>query len=256
MKTLKNIEAVILDKDGVFVNFHKMWLRIIAYRAQLIAENSSDTSDTLVQIRTACIRAMGVDEDDETIDPYGPCSMTLSDVRLALATALFITKNELDPTYKWFTAFNCVDDAIAKTWEALTVAELSEEVFGSIDKIQEIAKAGLKIGVFSSDSEKNVKETLSKFGLSKAIKKIKAGEHKTTESFIELCDSLGVNPENTIMVSDAPHDIAVTKAAGAHTIGVLSGIMSESEADQADIILDSLAALDVSKISSKKKVAK
>jgi hypothetical protein len=51
----ENIEAIILDKDGVFVDFNKVWLRIIAYRAQLIAERAANTSPELATIREACL---------------------------------------------------------------------------------------------------------------------------------------------------------------------------------------------------------
>jgi phosphoglycolate phosphatase len=249
MKAFDGVEAIILDKDGVFVDFHKLWLRIIAYRAQLIAENSSDTSDILIKIRTACIRAMGV--DDELVDPYGPCSMPRSSVRLALATALFVTKNEFDSAYKWSEAFACVDNAIDEAWQMLSLVDLSEEVPGSIHKIQEIYKLGLKIAVFSSDSEDNVRASLEKFSLSKNITAISAGNYKTSELFVDLCSAIGVQPSNALMISDSPHDLAIAKSAGAATIGVLSGISAETDFAEADAIINSLTDLDLSKLSKK-----
>lgn len=255
-KDFKNIDAIILDKDGVFVNFHKLWLRVIAYRAQLIAEMSADTSEMLVKVRTACIRAMGVDEDDEDIDPYGPCSMPISCVRLALATSLFITKNETDPNYKWQEAFRIIDAALKEAKVNLNTVELSEEIPGSLKKIQDLSES-FKLGVYSSDSENNVKETLKKFKIEKCISTIESGMAKNKESYEEICKKLKVKAENTLIITDSPVDIKAATAAGAKTVLVLSGIMPEdtnleSLGIEPDMVIDSLADFE---FDSKKKVA-
>lgn len=252
MSDLSKIEAVILDKDGVFVNFHQLWLRMIAYRAQLIAERSSDTSEMLVKIRTACIRAMGIDEDDESIDPFGPCSMPAQEVRLALATALFITCNEFDPTYKWETAFAVVDASMEQAKSDLSLVDMSEAIPGSIEKIKELADAGFKLGVFSSDSEENIKATLTKFGIKKLIQEIQAGEIKTQKSFEDLCARMGVKPGKALLVTDSPIDLKVAKEAGAYTVAVLSGVIEESSAASltkgiADEVISSLKDLVIKK---------
>jgi phosphoglycolate phosphatase-like HAD superfamily hydrolase len=249
---LKNIEAVILDKDGVFNDFHKVWLRIIAYRAQQIAELSSETSEMLVKIRSATIRSMGVDEDDETIDPYGPCSMPLANVRMALATALYLTKNELDPNYKWQTAWVVVDRAIEQTSNDLSIAELAETFPGVIEKIKELAASGLKLAVYTSDSEENSETCLNKFGIKKLIKANKGGEIKTASGYKELCKRIKVDPSKTIMVTDSPHDLRIAKEAGAKTILVLSGVTRPEEnishiENLFDMVIDSLADLNSAK---------
>ncbi|MDA0772081.1 MAG: HAD-IA family hydrolase [Cyanobacteria bacterium] len=245
-----NIEAVILDKDGVFNDFHKVWLRIIAYRAQLIAELSAETSESLVAIRTACIRAMGVDEEDETIDPYGPCSLPLVNVRLVLATALYITMIEPEPTYQWSTAFEMIDRAIEITNEELSVAELAETFPGALEKIKDLSKSGLKLAVFTSDSDENTKICLEKFKIADLFKASQAAEIKTARLYKELCNQLGVKPENTLMVTDSPHDLRIAKEAGAMTALVLTGIVRPAQnishmEDLFDVVYDSLADLDL-----------
>ncbi len=261
MTKFSNVDAIILDKDGVFNNFHKVWLRVIAYRAQKIAELSAETSEALEKIRIACIRAMGVDEDDETIDPYGPCSMPLSCVRLALATALYIIQNEANPNYNWSMAFNTVDAAIAEAEQELSVVELSESFPGALDTIKQLAETGLKLAVYTSDGVENTKLSLEKFKINKHIEATQAGNVKTTELYNELCQRISVKPENTIMITDSPHDLGIAKAAGAKTILVLTGIISpemdlEFIQDKADMVMDSLADLDIEQISSTKKKVK
>ena len=65
MKSYDNIKAIILDKDGVFVDFHQLWMRIIAARAQILAEYTTAKWEDFNYVRTMCIRAMGVDEEDD-----------------------------------------------------------------------------------------------------------------------------------------------------------------------------------------------
>ncbi len=256
MQEFSDIEAVILDKDGVFVSFDNLWLRIIAYRAQIIAEESAETSPMLVSIRNACIRAMGVDEDTESIDPDGPCAMPEADIRTALATALYITKIEHDPSYKWKQAFTTVDSCIARAHQDLNHAEMSEPISGSVEKIKELSEQGFKLGVFTADDEQNAEAALEKFAIKDLFSGMQAGEFKTSDNYSALCKRMSVDPKKTLLVSDSPHDIKVAKEAGAKTIAVLSGVVEESKAeesfaDHSDSILKSLAEL---KLDGKKKV--
>lgn len=257
---MANIKAVILDKDGVFVDFHKLWLRVIAYRAQLIAETTTGTWDQFNVLRTACIRAMGVDEEEETIDAYAPCSMPASDVKLALKVATYITVNAWDPGFNFKRASDIVEQCFADTIEQLDFNEMAEAIPGSIEKIKELADAGLKLGVYSSDSTTNINIALDKFALKNKITAVQGDHFKTTELYTELCKKLKVDASETIMVSDSPHDLNIAKAAGARTIGVLTGVVSKENIGLlkvvADEVLGSLSELKVSKLGDNKKKAK
>lgn len=260
MSNFSNIEAVILDKDGVFVNFQNLWLRVIAYRAQSIAEMSCDNSPSFTKVRGACIRAMGIDEDDETVDPEGPSAMPAESVRLALATALYINKNDEDPSFSWAKAFRIVDESMVRTREDLDIIEMSEPIEGSVEKIKEIAAAGFKVAVYTSDAEEHAKATIEKFGIQKEISALQAGELKTETNYRSLCEELKVKPENTLIVTDSPIDLAAARAAGAKSIAVFSGVIDKllhrgMVETKADMALDSLADLDINDLGKKKAAA-
>ena len=257
----ENIEAIILDKDGVFVDFHKVWLRVIAYRAQLIAERASNTSDELIAIRNACIACMGVDEDLDTIDPFGPNSMPKDSVRFALATALYLTKNGMDPNFGWAHSFDVVDACMLQAREDLNVVELTEEIPGATDKIKEISEK-FTVAIYTSDTEQNTIASLDKLGIAACVaEELQAGAIKTGDNYEALCQRLGVNPQNTILITDGPNDIKAAKACGAKTIAVLSGVLEDDAnlkivRDLTDEVIDSLADLDLNNIDgSKKKVS-
>ena len=251
-----NVKAVILDKDGVFVNFQSLWLRVIAYRAQLIAEYITSTWEKFNLVRTACIRSMGVDEDDETIDPLAPCSMPFDMVRTALETATYLAVFDYDPTIKWKKVSDIVERALQETKEQLDVVELSEPLEGSLEKINEIKSAGLKLGLFTSDSNTNTLNTLKKFDIVNAFDAVQVGRYKDTELYELLCSSLSVTPSETILVSDSPRDLDAARNAGGYAIGVLSGVVGSDNISglkvSADEVIDSLASLDLSKFAGNK----
>jgi len=254
---MSKIKAVILDKDGVFVDFHKLWLRVIAYRAQLIAETATAAWDQFDRVRTVCIRAMGVDEEEETIDAYAPCSMPAADVKLALKVATYLTVYSWDPNFSFRQASDIVEQCFADTIVQLDYAELVESLPGTIEKINEIDEAGLKIGVFSSDSTANIKTALDKFKLKSKIAALQGDHLKTPELYAALCKKLGVDPSETVMISDAPRDLEAARAVGARTIGVLTGVVAKENIGLlkvvADEVLGSLADLNISKLSGGKK---
>lgn len=256
---MSDIKAVILDKDGVFVNFQKLWFRIIAYRAQLIAEYATDTSDRFAKVREACIKAMGIDIDDEIIDPHGPISTPKGMVRMALLTALYLTVVDYDPSFTWKQAVDIVDKSFVEAAEKLDYAEMVEEVEGSVAKIQELADEGFKLAIYTSDSKEHTDICLEKLSIDNCFAHIHAGDYKTTDIYTDICKSLKVKPSETIMVSDCPHDLVIAKEAGAQTAAVFSGVVVKEEPEAfkglADMSLDSLRDMKLSTSKKKEPVA-
>jgi HAD superfamily hydrolase (TIGR01509 family) len=87
-------------------------------------------------------------------------------------------------------------------------------------------------------------------GLGKLFHQVATGQTvKRTKPFPDqifwVAERLGIEPTNCLMVGDTTVDIRAGKAAGAQTVGVLSGFGEEAElrARGADLILPSVAAL-------------
>ncbi len=252
MKSFENIKAIILDKDGVFVDFHQLWMRIIAARAQILAEYTTGTWDNFNYVRTMCIRAMGVDEDDESIDADSPVCMPADMVRMAVTTGLYLAVNHIEPTYTWANAIADVRKSDKDLAEQLNMEDMIIPVNGSIEKIKAISKAGFKLALFTSDSEKNSLKTLEKFDISNVFDTSICGKYKTADLYKSICKQLKVKESETIFITDSPVDARVGREAGAKVIAVLSGVMRESEKDinkdYVDEFIASLAKLDLKKI--------
>jgi len=252
MKSFDNIKAIILDKDGVFIDFHQLWMRIIAARAQILAEYTTANWDNFNYVRTMCIRAMGVSEKDESIDADSPVCMPADMVRMAVTTGLYLAVNQIEPTYTWANAIQDVRRSDKDLADQLNLQDMIIPIKGSIEKIKAISKAGLKLALYTSDSEKNSLETLNKFEIEDAFQSSVCGKYKTAELYKSICKQLKVKESETIFVTDSPVDARVGKEAGAHVIAVLSGVIREAdkEANSAyvDEFIPSLAKLDLKKI--------
>jgi HAD superfamily hydrolase (TIGR01549 family) len=253
MSDLGNIKAIILDKDGVFVDFYQLWLRIIGARAQILAEYTTETWENFNYVRSMCIRSMGVDEDDESIDPNSPVAMPFHMVKLAVTTGLFLSVNHLKPEYTWQDAMNDVERSNQDLQNQLNIKDLVQEVPGSIDKIKELAK-DYKLAVYSSDSEANVKSALEKFEIVDLISHIKAGTYKSAAEYQSICEKMGLKAEETLFITDSPVDVNVGKAAGAKVAIVMTGVLKENYKKldeiqaQADLVFDALASFEINQV--------
>ncbi len=249
----KKIRAIILDKDGVFVDFAKLWGTIISYRAQTIAENALCSSDGFETIKNDCMMVMGLDPKTDRFDPFSPGScMPFDHVKIALASSLFTNMKKLNSEFTWHDALKVIDDSTDSVRKAYKIVDHSEPIAGSIEKIQEISKAGYRLGVLTSDTEANAMGALEKFKIDKLFFKVQGGKKKTPELYKELCAKLGVLPEETIMFGDTPMELKSAKECGAMAVGLLSGVVDENNKaileEHADFILAALADFDLSSL--------
>ena len=125
-------------------------------------------------------------------------------------------------------------------------------VEGSIEKIKAISKAGYKLALYTSDSEKNSQKTIEKFSINGIFETSVCGKYKTVDLYKSICKQLKVKESETIFVTDSPVDARVGREAGAHVIAVMSGVLREADkeanAGYVDDFIPSLAKLDLKKI--------
>lgn len=251
MSKATEIEVIILDKDGVFVNFENLWGKIIVYRSQLLAENSLNAWEGFETVRNDCMRVMGLNPETEEFDPYSPgSSMPFEHVKIALASCLFTSVRKFRPEFNWKNAIDAVEQSVVQVKSSYNYVDLSEPIDGSIEKINEIHNAGFKLAVLTSDIKENAIGALEKFGVKDKFTRVNAGKRKTPEVYQKICDELGVPASKTVMVGDTPYELESARSCGATTVGVLSGVVPEHEKqileEHADMVLGSLADLDLS----------
>lgn len=112
-----------------------------------------------------------------------------------------------------------------------------------------LKEKGVLLGVVTSgwDEKGEISEFLKKKGvyhlIDVIIKRFDVPKMKPSpEPIIECCKRLGIAPEESVYVGDTPGDIQAAKAAGAKSVGVLTGTGSfdDLSAAKPDVIIETI----------------
>lgn len=231
---IRSAAALILDKDGVLLDFHRFWGEVTRLRVSGIARAASlDESDA-----RALTRELGV--VDGRVDPEGPLSVGTRQDAMALAAG-FLYRRGMAWSMARPLAERAFDDAEAHLdWEA-AVAPL-----GALkETLRDLVAQGWKLGIATTDRTQNARRHADMLGISPLIGAIVGADSvsrsKPHPDLVHACaEKLGVAPEDCLVVGDAVADLLMARAAAcAGAIGVLSGVCSRDMlVPHADMILD------------------
>ena len=241
--SLDNVETIIFDKDGTFIDLHYFWGKMTEMRANEVIKYyklKENIFDTLCKF-------LGYDTK---------AGKMLSDGITALYSRVKIieifTKN-----------LNSLDIKASDTEITNIFDYVSEEFYKSIkkytkpinDAIEFIKKAHnkkIKLGIVTSDSIKSTQLTLKNYSWGKYFDSVIGRESSeySKESGIPTklaLDELSADFRTTIMIGDAPMDYISAKNAGIErTILVSTGQISKKELlDTSRYVLSSLSELEI-----------
>lgn len=106
-----------------------------------------------------------------------------------------------------------------------------------------LRKRGLKLGVATNDSVDPAVAHLSRAGVLASFDFIAGydsghGGKPAPGQLLAFCRQTGLDPKDCAMVGDSLHDLFAGRAAGMHTIGVLTGMADKGDlAPHADVVL-------------------
>lgn len=111
-------------------------------------------------------------------------------------------------------------------------AERAQPFPGTLETLQRLRDAGLKIGVATSKARVRLDLEAERTGIGKFLdEEISGDEVKAAkpdpESVIEVIRRLGTDPARTLFVGDGPNDILAGQGAGAVTVAVSFGFHPE-----------------------------
>ena len=106
--------------------------------------------------------------------------------------------------------------------------------------------AGLAVGMLTSDDRANALAFLRDAGVEVDV--LVCGDDgrgfkPDAEPLLAAAQDLGVPPHSVLMVGDSAHDVGCGAAAGAKTLGVMTGVCSASEMSAADTLLPSVSEM-------------
>lgn len=224
------IRAVLFDKDGTLLDYHRTWGPINLAAAELAAAGDRDLADHLL--------ALGGMDRTSMITRPGSLLAAAHTVEIAAA---------------WVEAGSPLplDDLAARLDALFTASATGSVPIGDLDAcFSALRAAGLSLGIASSDNEASIRLMLAHLGLARHISFIAGydsghGVKPGPGMALAFAAALGLQPSEIVVVGDNSHDIDMGRSAGAGlVIGVLSGTGDAATLEPiADVCLADVGAL-------------
>lgn len=243
---LKNIDTVLFDKDGTFIDLHYFWGKMTEMRVNEIIEKFNLSSGYFNQL---CL-FLGYDTNSKRM---------LSDGITALYSRVKIIEIFREKLKEF--NINATEEEITKIFDEVSlefykdIEKYTKPIDEAIEFIKKLRENGIKVGIVTSDSIQSTMLTIKNFGWENLFDVVIGREStkEVKESGIPTklaLEKLNSNPKNTVMIGDAPMDYISAKNAGVNrTILVATGQLTCEELSQtSEYVLKSLGELECSKI--------
>lgn len=236
--TFTNIQAVIFDKDGTLEDSQVFLRELGQKRSRLLDAQIPGVGEPLLM-------AFGI--QDDTLDPTGLMAVG-SRRENEIAAAAYVAETGRG----WLESLAIARSAFAEADRYLK-APTSPLFTGSLEVLQQLAQAGLKLGILSAASTAGVQAFVQRHQLEPYLQLQQGVDTDLNKPdprlFLQACHDLGVAPASTLMVGDSAGDIEMGRRAGAAgCIGICWGasetVTQLAKADVAIAQLDEIQVLD------------
>lgn len=222
---IKNIETVLFDKDGTFIDLDFFWGEMTKLRAKEVIKKYNLEEENLSKL---CLD-LGYDVEKEKMIPNGITALYSRITIIKLFTkklkkyGICTTEKEIEIIF---------DNVSIEFYKE--IKKHLKPIETAIEFIKSLHEKGIKLGIVTSDSVESTNLTLHHFGWHHIFKCVIGRESSihTKESGIPTklaLKILNANPKTTIMIGDAPMDyISAKNAEIEKTILVATGQIKEN----------------------------
>lgn len=223
---LNNIETILFDKDGTFIDLHFFWGKMTELRVEEIIKKYNLKNEIFNEL---CL-CLGYDTTSGKMLSDGITALySRSKIIEIFANDLknfgaCVNEKELEEIF---------DFVSSKFYKQLP--QYTKPIDEAIDFIKSLRAQNLKLGIVTSDAKESTLLTLKHFGWEDLFDVVIGRESsphtkesgEPTKLALEI---IGANPKTTIMVGDAPMDYISAKNAGIeNTILASTGQIEEEE---------------------------
>lgn len=218
-------KGILFDKDGTLFDFQKTWN---SWSAEMIEHFSAGDPGQ----RRAIAETVGYDLARQE---FYPDSIVIAGTNRQVAEC--VTK--VVPRYS-------VEEVEEFLMQSSLTAQVSEAT-PLIPFFQRFKQNGLKLGVMTNDTEAGARAHLASVGALELLDFVAGfdsgfGAKPSPGPLLAFVKAMGLSQDQAVMVGDSTHDLIAGRAAGMHTIGVLTGLAQGSElAPYADSILPDIS---------------
>lgn len=235
---IKNIDTVLFDKDGTFIDLHYFWGKMTELRAREIIKYFSLDENLFEKLCSF----LGYSVQEKIMKPDGITAL-YSRVKI-----IEILKNNLQEI-----GINTTEDELTKIFDSvsdvfyLNINEHTKPIESAIIFIKKLYAKGIKLGIVTSDSIVSTQLTLKHLDLGYLFDVVIGRESsvKTKESGeptkLALAQ-LKATPKTTVMIGDAPMDYISAKNAGIDNVILVSTgqIVKDELAKTSNFVVSSL----------------
>jgi phosphoglycolate phosphatase len=224
---VRSIRGLVFDKDGTLFDFHATWSSwAVGFIAAMTRGRPERTG--------ALAAALGFDLGAGCFQPRSPVIAGTMEVVVEAVRRVVPEIGEAA-----LRTLIIDGTAAAPQAEAAPLGRLFDD----------LARAGLLLGLATNDSEVPARAHLARAGILGRFAFVAGydsghGAKPGPGQLEAFCRVTGLVAEECAMVGDSRHDLASGRAAGMLTVGVLTGLAGPDDlADLADVILPDIGAL-------------
>lgn len=232
---LDDIDLVVFDKDGTLLDFHAMWGGwTLELGRRLDASTGRPVSGDV-------FAGLGFDPTTERVRPGAPLAVATMGETQEIVAAII---------RRWCPSVAAARRAVAAAWfvpDPVATAHPTADLRALFERLRD---SGRKIAVATSDDHDPTDATLRGIGVRDLVSALVGGDDGVgvkpePEMLLAICAAVGIPPARTMVVGDAPADLAMGQSAGAgRLVGVLSGVSASGDlGDLADAVIESIADL-------------
>lgn len=241
---VREIDVIVLDKDGTLIDFDKAWGgRLARGIAAMVASAKGGQN-----LRSALYRTLGGNPSDGAILPDGPyVSASIAETGIMAATVLY------QAGVDWHAALAIVEKTLLPILKSPPVAS---EVAGVGDvraRLTALKAVGVGLAVATNDERSATTACLDLLGITDLLDAVVCADDvglaakPAPDGLLHIARTLGVPPRRLAMVGDSVGDMLTGRAAAAGLlVGVLSGpAVAAQLAPHADVVVADIHALEV-----------
>ena len=225
--SLAGVAAVVFDKDGTLVDFHRTW-------DPVVEKFLREMCDSDQQLLEGAATAVGYDLAHQTLLHTSPV-VADSNAEVAACLAPWFGREPDDPEF-----LNKMERKFAEIIDTTVTG-----VEGAERLLARLQDAGIPMGLATNDSETSARRQVASLGWSQYFASVVGydsghGAKPEPGMVSGSARALGVDASATMMVGDSRHDVEAGKAAGAVTVYVGD---SEDLGESADVWLRQISEL-------------
>lgn len=185
--------------------------------------------------------AIGFDPTTGRVASGGPLAIgTMAQIEDLLATLL----------RRWCPSVASARRAVEAAWFVPDPVGSAVPLTDLVALFTRLGAGGRRIAVVTTDDRTPTDATLRHLGVRDRVAALVCGDDgfpvkPAPDAIFALCQALGTMPERVAVVGDSPADMAMGRSAGAGlVVGVRTGVGSDADLADADLVLDSVADLE------------